>query len=441
MVEIIVQAQNPRLNYAIKVLFEIIYKIPYQINSSPSKPSDLGICTIFYQFSPKDNAIFIPQNHNLEKNDFRGEISEKINVLQKNIQNNSLIYSEKKFPFDIFAYIYYKVSQINSYQQRDFDVHERYLQQPPDWDDISQPWIHIWAQLLANFFPASIQNEIMRKQIFEFTLTWDIDNPWKYLHRGWGMAIGGLVKSVLKGDIKAVTSRIQAYFSHNDPYHTFDAILQLCPPANTIFFYLIDRNSPYDTRYTWKHPVFRTLIQKITSAGYKAGIHPSYTSFLDAHRILKETQALSTITQTQTIHSRQHFLKYRLPDTFRHLMKAGITHDYTLCPIAKVGFPCGMAVPFPWFDDELTMETTLMLHPTMVMDRSLQKYMQLSPQAASDKTIEIIRATQAVGGNFTILFHNEALSEVDEWKGWSAFVKNIISELHANKAGEDKNAR
>jgi hypothetical protein len=86
-----------------------------------------------------------------------------------------------------------------------------------------------------------------------------------------------------------------------------------------------------------------------------------------------------------------------------------------------------MAVAYPWYDLKREEETPLLLHPTMVMDRTLEKYMGLDPESARDKAAELVDRTKEVGGTFTLLLHNESLSESDEWKGWRMPLMELIN--------------
>jgi hypothetical protein len=67
------------------------------------------------------------------------------------------------------------------------------------------------------------------------------------------------------------------------------------------------------------------------------------------------------------------------------------------------------------------------------MDRSLQKYMGLSPEAAFEEIKSLIDTTYRYHGVFTILFHNSSLSEIEEWKGWKTIFTKTIEYLAIKK--------
>jgi hypothetical protein len=146
-----------------------------------------------------------------------------------------------------------------------------------------------------------------------------------------------------------------------------------------------------------------------------------------------EVKQLQSITGVPVNHSRQHFLRYRLPETFRYLLDVGVKHDYTLGFYSKIGFKTGMAIPYPWFDLDKNKITELILHPTLAMDRTFQAYMKVSPEQALEEVKQLVDKVKAVNGSFTLLLHNDSLSESGEWKGWRSAVEEMIEAVLNNK--------
>ena len=67
------------------------------------------------------------------------------------------------------------------------------------------------------------------------------------------------------------------------------------------------------------------------------------------------------------------------------------------------------------------------------MDRSLQQYIHLSPEKALVEIKKIIDITFEFNGLFTILFHNDSLSETAEWKGWKMVFEKTMMYLSDKK--------
>ncbi len=275
----------------------------------------------------------------------------------------------------------------------------------------TRPIIHLYAQAISKLLPGFQPSE--RKGSIQVTL--DIDEPWKHAHKPWAIQWGGMAKAILSFDINSLTERIHSIFLKKDPFYILG---KLQHPQNFTLFFLIDRQSSLDGRHTWKNPAYRKLIQKCQSLGYKIGIHPSYTSSEVPGRIAYEKEKLEKILGKQVTLSRQHFLKYRDPESFEELETCGITDEYSLCPIHVCGYLRGMAIAFPWYDFKRERISNLILHPVMVMDRALQKYQGYTADKAWDKIKQEIETCLSYGGDFVILWHNTTLSETGEWKGW-----------------------
>jgi hypothetical protein len=90
------------------------------------------------------------------------------------------------------------------------------------------------------------------------------------------------------------------------------------------------------------------------------------------------------------------------------------------------GFRAGTSHPFKWFDVERNEVTSLMVHPVIVMDSTLQSYMQVDPLEAMQIVTQLKAEVQRTGGDFVSLWHNETVAEQGDWKGWRAVWEESI---------------
>ncbi|MEL7341777.1 MAG: polysaccharide deacetylase family protein, partial [Bacteroidota bacterium] len=333
-----------------------------------------------------------------------------------------------KLPYDLFSAVFYLLTDYEKYVEAHYDRYGRYeptAYPSRDWQLADRPLVHLyceqlWGLLIEAFGEAALPKRKARK--FETQFTFDIDFPWKYRYKGFKVAAGGMFKDLVKGEWGRFAERLKTHISRRDPNDTFALIYQHFSPEQTRFFFLIDRTSVHDSRFTYEHPQYGALIREIAAKGYEIGVHPSFESYLDYNVLAHEQWALSQLTGQEIRRSRQHFLRYRLPETYRHLIKLGIREEYSSCLFQTGGFPSGMALPYPWFDLLANQETELMIQPTHLMDRTLQQYLDLNPEAAAERYTAIRDATREVGGQFRVLLHNDVLSESEEWRGWRDLV-------------------
>ena len=440
MLQIYSTKDSPRLRYIVKILFDTILGIDYGIVIVPKDFDARNINShdkvLLYGLS--SSAFFsVPSEHLL----FEEIITQQDPLIQTvgipKLSFGNRGFSENSIEFDVFSAAFYLITQYEYYQFPSFDSHDRHDEKSSTLHKNGLhrlPVVDMYASWLWELLKTKYPDIKRKNQAFDYKITFDIDAPYLYRHKGFLLSLASLLKNIVKLKFQSVIQQINTLASSQDAYDVYDYILDKVKSDKLLFFFLINRKSQRDGRHTYKNKAYRNLIKKISDAGIEVGIHPSYTSFMDADLIKTEKSELEAITGKPVISSRMHFLKFRLPDTFNYLAQAGIMDDYTQCPIHDIGFKSFISRPYNWFDLERNEETSLIMHPTMVMDRSLQQYMQLTPKEALFEVKKMIDLTFDYNGVFTILFHNNTLSETSEWKGWKMVFENTMMYLSDKKA-------
>lgn len=264
---------------------------------------------------------------------------------------------------------------------------------------------------------------------YRFVPTYDVDMPWAFAYQAWWRQLGGAGKALLRGKIQSLGTRWRAWKNPStDPFFRFDTLhawherYQLQPR----FFILLGDRTRYDTNPSPDLPAQRALIRDLASR-YPLGIHPSYQSNAEPERLLLEKERLAEISGQNITHSRQHFLKLHLPNTYQQLIKAGIEADHSMGYADAVGFRAGVAVPFCWYDLEQECITNLWIHPFVAMDVTLQQYLGLNAEQAFAQLTALQKELHAWGGDFCLLWHNSSFYAEDGWLGWEEMYEQVLA--------------
>ncbi len=336
------------------------------------------------------------------------------------------------FSFDLFAATFFLVSRYEEYLPATRDGHERFSSGnsiAAQNGFLHRPVVNEWAILVVKALQALHPGLRGQPLPYRFQPTYDVDIAWAYGHRPFWHSLGAIGGDAARGRWGRLGNRIAVWRGKTeDPYFTFPYLEALHQryQINPIFFFLLGNYGRLDPNIDANHPPFRQLIAEISDT-HLAGIHPSYAASKDPDRLVAEIERLAQIIRRPILHSRQHFLRLRFPDTYRQLLNAGIREDYTLGYADQPGFRAGIAAPFYWYDLEREESTLLLLHPFQVMDVTLQQYLTLPPEAAVDVCRKLSDAVRATGGVFSTLWHNSSFSPFHGWDGWAAAYEKILN--------------
>jgi len=350
--------------------------------------------------------------------------------------------NETCLPFDFFAASFYLVTRYEEYNKHSADQHGRFqasssiafknefLQLP-----IINLWVNEFKKILSNQFPAIR----FQPPTFKFIPSYDIDHAWAFKNKGPIRIALQLAKSLVSLNFKKAALIANVLQNkREDPFYTFPYLSKMFETNSVIpiFFFLLGQYGKYDKNVSIKSKNLQLLIQQL-SQQFTIGIHPSYRAHLNPTQLNSEQQTLHQFTKQPITHSRQHFLRLSLPESYRILIQSGITHDYTMGYADYPGFRAGIAHPFLWYDLLNETVTNLTIHPFQFMDVTLRIYQQQTPEQAKTTIKELIEATSAVGGQLISLWHNSSLSDFEGWEGWRA-VHDYVFECAAAQENSDE---
>ena len=328
---------------------------------------------------------------------------------------------------DLLASIFFVLSRYEEYWVSERDAHDRFpaicsMQSVYGW--LHEPICDRWAITLL----AWIGIPLTPSAEFKIQPTFDIDSTFAYKEKGLLRNMAGAIGDVSKGTIARIRERIQVLSNtRKDPFDTFDRIKALTAnyPDTRCFWLMADYGS-YNKNLAFKNPKQREIIQEIATR-CEIGIHPGYDSYTSAKTLALEISRLSAVLEKPVTSSRQHFLRVRIPETYALLVEQRIQEDYSMGYAETTGFRMGTARKTAWFDLRTNEISGLMLQPFCYMDGTLNEYLKLSPEQASQEVRELKAMVNQYGGTFSFIWHNETLGFKQHWSGWEPVFEESIS--------------
>lgn len=430
-IRIVVERSGPRLEYVLGIIFDDLLGVGWEcIPLSAVDPGAIGESSfgdLYYIPNPPKDKVAIHCSGLLEVGSeipTSGKSNSEFSGSGIFIPKIPFAFTEIPDPTitDVFAWIFYRLTLPDRYEEGTRKAEDQPHQQTQETNILIEDLVFDLANRL---------NIPLPDRSFDYEITIDVDNPWKYRHKPFYIRWGGLLKDLLKGNLEGFRERWRAMIKKEDPFDTDDLIKEWCPAVKTTLFYLVDGNHPNDSRFHLRMAPYRERVEEMKAAGFGIGIHPSFESQLD-EQMIRAQKTLLELVAGPVLRSRQHYLRYSLPKTFQYLLQKGIRYEYSICPKDFTGPMTAITSPYPWYDLSTEKRTDLTLVPAVVMDRSLQQYMKLNPEQAYEKIRAEIARVRRVGGKFVIILHNETFSESGEWKGWREVIRKMLEDLEAD---------
>src|SRR5213079_764648 len=96
---------------------------------------------------------------------------------------------------------------------------------------------------------------------------------------------------------------------------------------------------------------------------------------------------LDAVIGGNVVGGRQHYLRFRVPETWREWEAAGLRYDSTMTFAGHEGFRCGTSHAYRPFDLEEDRELMIEELPLVVMDGTLRLYRGLTAAEAMDSVL------------------------------------------------------
>ena len=420
---------TPRVRYIFKHIFTRTLLIPVDFTSKVEEFVAHNGPKITYTKTPLGNEFFVKSNDLL----FEQGVNDMEIVIQKWEEIPCFFKTGPKssIPYDIFAASFYLISRYEEYLPHVKDKHGRYTAEQSlayKYKFLEKPVVDIWAFKMLKVLKEKFPDYEYKNRSFEFISTIDIDNAFAYKHKSLVRSVGGFLNDLVHLRLINVWNRFAVTFKiKKDPFDTFDKILKVRKEQDikTIFFFLIGDYTTFDTNVSASKTKYRLLIKEMVDYA-KVGLHPSYFTMNNAELLKKEKIRLEHIINMPIQRSRQHYLRFSLPETYQNLIDLEVEEDYSMGYASNVGFRASTCTPFYFYDLDFEIQTPLKVFPFALMDTTLNDYMKLTPKQSLGRIRDLKNEVKAVNGTFITLFHNESLSDYDRWKGWKRLYDSMI---------------
>jgi len=340
--------------------------------------------------------------------------------------------SDSDIPFDVFAASFFLVTRYEEYMESETDEYGRFrASMSVSFKNgfLGIPVVDLWSKEFARGLLKKFQTLAFRRNDYKAVVTLDTDEPFEYLGKGILRSIGGLLRDFTINDRHAAERYKTVTKVKPDPFEVFDYITECIEKnrSDARFFFPVGDRSKFDHNPSWKNEEYRSLILRL-SKNHIHGIHPSFNASDNYTLLNKESSRLKRILGNDIKISRYHYIRLKMPESYRILLKAGIEEDYSMGYPEEPGFRAGIARPFYFYDVEKDVQTSLKIFPFQLMDATLYKYKKLDCRTSLEIILKLINETKRSGGTFITIWHNTSLLDTPEFRGWREVFESTLKE-------------
>ena len=347
---------------------------------------------------------------------------------------------EADFRFDLLAAAFYLLSRYEEYLPHRTNMYGCYAHEDSlafKEDFIHLPIVNIWIEELKKVVLSKWPALKGQSQQFRFIPTYDIDTAWNYKHKGLRRNLGSIARSITQLDLKSINKQIAVLKNEQpDPFEAYDWIESIHKKYDQqplYFFLLAKKRTERDKNIPPHEKNFQQLIKSLAEK-FAIGIHPSWESGDQEELLLEEKQRLEEITSTKVINSRQHYIRWKLPGSFRQLIDAEIENDFSMGYTTINGFRASVASPFHWYDLPAESATPLRLWPFCFMDSTAIFEQETNVKDASEELQQYLATIKKLNGTMITVFHNNYLGTDERFQEWKKMYQDFLGNVTGSKA-------
>lgn len=335
-------------------------------------------------------------------------------------------------PYDIFSASFYLLTRYEEYLPYLKDIHGRF---PPSEsiayknNFLQLPVVDIWAYSFLEKLKERFPNITSKNRKFQYTSIIDVTTSHCYAHRGPMRSIAGFLYDLGTFKFKRVAQRTSVWLKiRKDPYNNYDSLIEIHKKykVQSIFFFQFANYSTYDKNVSPENNNFKYLIKSVADYSM-VSLAASYSSFKNIELLKEEKKRLSNVVNRPINNSRMRYNRVDIPYTYRNLVEAEFTDDYTMGYTHEMGFRAGTCTPFNFYDIAMEEKQPIKIHPFAVHDYALLN--SYSEEEALKKIQTCYDQIKKVNGHFITIFSNELLGG-DQEINWLSLYYKVIQKYH-----------
>lgn len=422
---------TPRLEYIVDFFSRELFDEPIEVTSS--RAAYLASIQPRINYSGQafsEHEFFVEHTGLLFEKNIR---EQSIECFEVNF-HKAFFQTRGDFPFDIFAASFYLLSRYEEYLPHKKDEYGRYAHTNSlafREGFLQQPLVNIWMEEFKKALLQKFPNLRFKGKTFKCILSYDIDMAYSFKHKGVLRNIGGFARSIKQGNWTQVKERWEVIRGKKkDPFDCFewlDALHLYCRLKPYYFFLVAKKQTGYDKNTPLDVKQFQELVEYYSNS-YKVGLHPSWQTGDNEDLFEEELEWMEDVTGRAIIHSRQHYLRFTIPDTFRTLLNMGIQKEFSMGYGTINGFRASVCSSFYWFDLENDEATTLALYPFCFMDANAYYEQKYTPQQAYAELMQYYNTAKRLNGMLVTIWHNSILGTDASFAGWREMFELFMKE-------------
>jgi peptidoglycan/xylan/chitin deacetylase (PgdA/CDA1 family) len=265
--------------------------------------------------------------------------------------------------------------------------------------DIFKP--HVSKYLIENGYHVEYPEE----KPFAVCLTHDIDQIYTSILEKENSANTHLIQGSLSGFMHSLWQMR----SKKVPLWNFNDIFALEEryEAKSSFYFMAENEGEVDYLYPIEDCI--SVLGDIIDHGNEVGLHGGHTTYLRPEEMKSKKQRMEKLMNKKIIGYRNHFLRFKVPETWEYLREAGFLYDVTFGYADCVGFRNGMCHPFKPFNLNNGKTIEILEIPLTIMDVTFIHYMRLDIKKSWEITKRLIDTVMQYNGVLTVLWHNTYL--------------------------------